>query len=72
MTGHNCPATGCTLNVAAHQLMCRTHWRMTPKAERDAVYAAHANGRGAGSPAHRAAALDAIGAVNAKIAGSAT
>ena len=40
---------------------------MVPKPLRDAVYAAYRNGLGAGSPAHRAAVLEAIGAVNAKL-----
>lgn len=68
MSGHKCPATGCTLNVAAHQLMCRIHWYMVPKALRDDVYAAWANGRGARSDAHQYVCDAAIAAVNDKIA----
>lgn len=68
MSGHNCPASGCTLNVATHKLLCRTHWYMVPRALREAVYAAWANGIGAGSPSHRAACADAIEAVNGLIA----
>ena len=48
-------------------LMCRPHWYMVPKPLRDAVYDAYRGGLGTGSPAHRAAVLDAIGAVNAKL-----
>ena len=47
--------------------MCRPHWYMVPRPLRDAVYDAYRGGLGAGSHAHRAAALDAIGAVNAKL-----
>lgn len=70
-TAHDCPATGCTRRVARHQLMCRPHWYMVPKPLRDAVYDAYGNGLRAGSPAHRAAVLDAIGAVNARLAAQA-
>lgn len=68
MSGHKCPATGCTLNVAPGKLMCRTHWFMAPGHLRVAVWDAWRGGIGAGSPSHRAACADAIEAVNAKIA----
>jgi hypothetical protein len=68
MTGHNCPATGCTLNVSAGKLLCRSHWFTVPKALRDAVWDAWRGGIGAGSPSHRAACADAIEAVNHRIA----
>jgi hypothetical protein len=48
-------------------LMCRSHWYMVPKPLRDAVWNAWANGRGAGSPAHRDAITEAIEAVNRKL-----
>jgi hypothetical protein len=48
-------------------LMCRPHWYMVPKPQRDAVWDAWRGGLGAGSPAHREAILAAIEAVNAKL-----
>lgn len=68
-TAHDCPAKGCTRRVGVRMLMCRPHWYMVPKALRDAVYDAYAGGLGAGSPAHRDAILEAVDAVNAKLAG---
>lgn len=68
MSGHTCPATGCTRNVPSHMLLCRTHWYMVPGPLRDAVWDAWAGGIGAGSSAHRAACADAIEAVNHTIA----
>ena len=67
MTGHKCPATGCTLSVAPGKLLCRSHWFMVPAPLREAVWDAWADGAGAGSPAHSAACDAAIGAVNRKI-----
>jgi hypothetical protein len=65
MTGsHQCPADGCTRRVPAHQLMCRTDWYRVPKPLRNAVYAAWRSGAGAGTPAHTAAILAAVKAVN--------
>jgi hypothetical protein len=65
---HECPAMGCTRAVSLSMLMCRPHWYMVPKPLRDAVWAAWADGQGAGTPAHRAAILAAIGAVDRKLA----
>jgi hypothetical protein len=65
--GHKCPAVGCALNVPARKLMCPRHWYMVPRTLRDAVWDAYRDA-GTGSPAHRAACVDAIGAVNAKLA----
>jgi hypothetical protein len=66
---HECPATGCTRAVSGSMLMCRPHWYMVPKALRNAVWTAWADGSGAGTPAHRAAILAAIDAVDRKLAG---
>ena len=66
-TYHTCPARACTRRVGQAKLMCRPHWYMVPQPLRDAVYAAYRGGLGAGSPAHRAAVTEAIGAVNAKL-----
>jgi hypothetical protein len=66
-TAHDCPAKGCPRRVGQRMLMCRAHWFMVPKPLRDAVNDAYRGGLGAGSGAHRAAVLDAIGAVNAKL-----
>jgi hypothetical protein len=49
-------------------LMCRPHWYQVPKPIRGAVWAAWDEGRGAGTPAHRAAIEAAIAAVEAKAA----
>ena len=65
---HDCPAQGCTRGVSPSMLLCRPHWYMVPKPLRDAVWAAWADGTGAGSPAHRAAISAAIDAVNRKLA----
>ena len=65
---HECPAKGCTQAVSPSMLMCRPHWYMVPRPLRNAVYSAWADGRGAGTPAHRAAILAAIAAVDRKLA----
>jgi hypothetical protein len=65
---HDCPAKGCTQPVSATMLMCRPHWCMVAKPLRNAIWTAWANGLGAGTPAHRAAILAAIDAVNRKLA----
>lgn len=65
---HDCPAKVCTKSVSQSMLMCRAHWYMVPKPLRNAVYDAWANGHGAGTPAHRAAILAAIEAVDKQLA----
>jgi hypothetical protein len=65
---HDCPAKGCTRTVNPAMLMCRPHWYMVPKPLRNAVWSAWADGDGAGTPAHSAAILAAIEAVNRKLA----
>lgn len=67
---HECPATGCTKAVNAGMLMCQTHWYMVPGPLRSAVWAAWANGLGAGSAEHRQAIRAAIEAVNRKPGGA--
>lgn len=67
MSAHDCPATGCTRRVGSGMLMCRSHWFMVPKAQRDAVWDAWNRGLGAGSAAHRDAILAAVEAVNRKL-----
>lgn len=71
MAAHGCPATGCTRRVGSGMLMCRPHWFMVPKLQRDAVWDAWRGGLGAGSPAHRDAILAAVEAVNAKLSSQA-
>lgn len=54
MTGHRCPAPGCTMPVASSQYACREHWYALPKPLRDALWSAY-NKHGAGSAPHVAA-----------------
>lgn len=61
---HECPANGCDRTVGDSVLMCPGDWRRVPKPIQNAVYRAWKDGRGAGSPAHRAAMAAAIRAVN--------
>ena len=61
---HTCPRDGCTRQVQAHMLMCKTDWYLVPKPLREAINRAWDHGRGAGSPAHRQAMLAAIASVN--------
>lgn len=61
---HECPRNGCTRRIAAHLLMCRQDWYRIPRPLRRAVLNAWDEGRGEGSPAHRAAITAAISAVN--------
>lgn len=68
---HGCPGDGCTRRVGSGMLACRTHWYMVPTPLRRAVWDAWRNGRGAGSPAHRAACAEAIAALNEKLAAKA-
>ena len=63
---HECPGYGCTRRVPEHMLACRADWSRIPRVLRDAVWAAWDNGRGAGSPAHRAAITAAIDAINGR------
>jgi hypothetical protein len=65
MSDHRCPVGGCTRDVPYAKLMCAPDWRLVPKPLQSAVYAAWANGRGAGTPAHQAAIDAAIAAANA-------
>lgn len=67
---HLCPASRCAEQVPYGQLMCRGHWFMVPGPLRAAVFRAWDDGRGAGTAAHRAAMLAAIGAVNSRIGAS--
>lgn len=66
MAAHGCPATRCTRRVGSGMLMCRPHWFMVPRLQRDAVWDAWRRA-GAGSPAHRDAILAAVAAVNDKL-----
>jgi len=65
---HECPRDGCTRRVPPGMLMCRADWLRVPVPFRKALYAAWDSGRGAGTPAHRAAMLAAIQAVNEALA----
>ncbi|MGH3220026.1 MAG: hypothetical protein ACRDPY_15200 [Streptosporangiaceae bacterium] len=61
---HQCPRNGCTRRVRHGMLMCRQDWYKVPGPLRGAVWNAWQNGLGAGTPAHRAAVMAAIQAVN--------
>jgi hypothetical protein len=61
---HECPRRGCTRRVRPGRLMCPADWRAVPKPFQRAVWAAWADGRGAGTAAHRAAIRAAIDSVN--------
>lgn len=67
---HECPANGCDRTVDAGKLMCAEDWRRVPKPLQKAVYSAWDKGRGALSPAHRAAMKAAIRAVNGEPGGA--
>jgi hypothetical protein len=58
------PVRGCAHRVPASRVMCPGDWRRCPKPVQRAVYATWDNGAGAGTPAHTAAMLRAIAAVN--------
>lgn len=60
---HQCPAPGCTRQIANHLLMCRTHWSLVPAPIQRELYAAYKNGRGVGTAEHRAAMEKAIESV---------
>jgi hypothetical protein len=59
-----CPVRGCPHRVPDGRLMCPGDWRRCQKPVQRAVYATWDNGAGAGTPAHTAAMLRAIAAVN--------
>ena len=65
---HQCPADGCAQAVTPSVLMCRPHWYLVPKPLRNAVWAAWAEGAGAGTLAHYEAIRAATAAVNRKLA----
>lgn len=58
MSGHGCPAPGCTKTVPREQLACRRHWYAIPRPLRDAVWTEYQ--RGPQSTAHMAAVNAAI------------
>jgi hypothetical protein len=64
MRGHQCPATGCTVQVPTNRLFCPRHWFSVPKALRDKVWASYR----AGNPDHLDVCQEAIEAVNATLA----
>jgi len=61
---HQCPARGCARPVPPGMLMCPADWRRVPKPLQRAVWAAWDDGRGQGTPAHRAACRAAIAAAD--------
>jgi hypothetical protein len=61
---HTCPVRRCTRLIPVAELMCPEHWQLVPRAIQAAVWRYWDNGRGAGTPAHGAAADAAISAVN--------
>jgi hypothetical protein len=42
---HTCHAEKCTTSVPPKMFMCRTHWYMVPKADRDLVWALYTPGQ---------------------------
>lgn len=69
MTKHYCHARGCSRAVHPRLLMCWRHWRMVPKALKDAVWATYRPGQEETkdpSPAYLAAAEAAVAAVAAQ------
>lgn len=65
---HECPITGCRINLPASKLMCLADWRKVPAPLQRAVYAAYDHGNGVGSLALLNAQQAAIHAVEAKLA----
>ena len=66
---HHCHARGCDQAIAPRLLMCSRHWRMVPKALRDALWATYRVGQEVDkepSQAYLDVALAAIDAVAAK------
>lgn len=45
MSAHTCHARGCETPVPPRMFMCRTHWRIVPKAMQDAIWAAYVPGQ---------------------------
>jgi hypothetical protein len=45
MSEHTCHALGCEKAVPPKLFMCRDHWFMIPKAERDALWAVYVPGQ---------------------------
>lgn len=64
---HECPAARCLVRVAAHQLMCRKHWKLVTPAMQREVYRTWKGGMGAGTIEHIKAMESAIAAVNKKL-----
>lgn len=63
---HVCHAAGCNVPVPRKMFMCLRHWRLVPKALKDAVWAAYEPGqeeRMDPTPEYMVAARAAIGAV---------
>jgi hypothetical protein len=52
---HRCPGPGCDAQVPYEMLACRRHWYQVPRAIRNAIYHAWADGAGSGSDEHLAA-----------------
>lgn len=42
---HRCHAFGCSVTVPRRMFMCRRHWFMVPKADRDLVWALYTPGQ---------------------------
>jgi hypothetical protein len=63
---HVCPADGCEQQVPDEKLLCWTDWRRVPADLQQALYAAYARGRGAGTGEHRQAVVACVTAANAK------
>jgi hypothetical protein len=61
MADHKCPGPECEAQIPYDMLACSRHWYQVPAPVRSAVWRAWANGEGAGSKAHTAAILSAIG-----------
>lgn len=61
MSSTRCPIPGCDWVKAPDELLCRNHWRMVPRALRDAVWREFRRRRG--SQEHLAACRAAIDSI---------
>lgn len=59
---HKCPGSACggKADVPTDMLACRKDWYRLPRGLRNRVWAAWANGEGAGSDEHNAAVTEAL------------
>ncbi len=66
MANHTCHAIGCDVPTQPRMFMCRRHWAMLPKVNKDAIWANYVPGqerRKDPTPEYLAAAMAAINAL---------